>query len=47
MKIELESKNDGFVVLTLNEYNHLKELADQAHELWEEHMRNLLKGNKD
>lgn len=47
MKIEIESKNDGFVILTLNEYNYLKELADQAHELWEEHMRNLLKGNKD
>ena len=47
MKIEFESKNDGFVVLTLNEYNHLKELADQADKLWEEHIRNILKENKN
>ena len=47
MKIEFENKNDGFVVLTLSEYNRLKELEKQAHELWGEHIRNILKENNN
>ena len=37
--------NDGFVVLPLAEYNRLKEIEQKAHEMWEEKIRNILKGD--
>ena len=38
--------NDGFVVLPLEEYLRLKEIEKDAHEMWEEKIRNILKGDK-
>ena len=42
MTIEIEK---GFVVISLAEYNRLKEAEQQNKELWEEHIRHLLKGD--
>lgn len=38
--------DDGFVVLPLAEYNRLKEIEQEAHKMWEEKIRNILKGNE-
>ena len=34
---------DGFVVLPLAEYERLKEIEREAHELWEQKIKNILK----
>ena len=47
MKIEFESKNDGFVVITLDEYNRVKDVEKRAHELLEKHIKDILKENKN
>ena len=44
MEIKLE---DGFVVLSLAEYERLKEIEKEAHELWNEKIHNILKGEKN
>ena len=38
--------NDGFVILPLEEYNRLKKIEEKAHKMWEEKIRNILKGDK-
>lgn len=38
--------NDGFVILPLEEYNRLKQIEHEAHEIWEEKIRNILKGDR-
>lgn len=38
--------NDGFVVLPLTEYNRLKQIEQEAHEMWEEKIHNILKGDR-
>ena len=43
MEIKID---DGFVVLPLEEYLRLKEIEKDAHEMWEEKIRNILKGDK-
>ena len=43
MKIELELDN-GFVVLPLAEYERLKKIEQEAHELWCKKIANILKG---
>ena len=43
MKIELELDN-GFVVLPLAEYERLKKIEEEAHELWRKKIANILKG---
>ena len=42
MTIEIEK---GFVVINLEEYDRLKEAAQLGKDLWEEHIKNILKGN--
>ena len=41
MNIEIEK---GFVVVSLAEYERLKEAERLSKELWEEHIRHLLRG---
>ena len=43
MKLEIEIEN-GFVVLPLTEYERLKEIERDSNELWEQHIRDILKG---
>lgn len=47
MKIEFDTQDDGFVVLTLREYNRLKEMAYSAHEMWGEKIRDILTKEDD
>ena len=44
MEIKFTTPNDGFVVLTLAEYERLKEIEKEAHELYEEKIKRILKG---
>lgn len=41
MNIEIEK---GFVVISLEEYNRLKEAEQLSKELWREHIKHILKG---
>ena len=47
MKIEFDTQDDGFVVLTLREYNRLKTMAYEAHEMWGEKIRDILTKDDD
>ena len=42
MNIEIER---GFVVISLAEYDRLKEAEQLSKDLWEEHIKHLLKGD--
>lgn len=44
MEIKFTVHDNGFVVLPLEEYNCLKKIEKDAKELWEEKIRNILKG---
>ncbi len=44
MEIKFTAPNDGFVVISLAEYERLKEVEKEAHKLWEEKIRRILKG---
>ena len=44
MEIKLTTPNDGFVVITLAEYERLKNAEREAHKLWEEKIKRILKG---
>ena len=44
MEIKFIAHDNGFVVLPLEEYNRLKKIEEDAKELWEEKIRNILKG---
>lgn len=46
MEIKFITNDNGFVVLPLEEYNRLKKIEEDAKELWEEKIRNILKGDK-
>lgn len=46
MEIKFTACDNGFVVLPLEEYNRLKKIEEDAKELWEEKIRNILKGDK-
>ena len=41
MEIKLE---EGFVVLSLAEYERLKKIEKEAHELWRKKIKDILKG---
>ena len=43
MEIKLELDN-GFVILPLAEYERLKKIEEEAHELWRKKIANILKG---
>ena len=45
MEIKFTAPNDGFVVISLAEYARLKEIEKEAHELYEEKIKRLLKGS--
>lgn len=45
MEIKFTVPNDGFVVISLAEYERLKELEKTAHELYEEKIKRILKGS--
>lgn len=44
MEITITNPKDGFVILSLAEYERLKEIEKDAHKMWEEKIRNILKG---
>ena len=44
MEIKFTAHDNGFVVLPLEEYNRLKKIEEDAKELWEEKIRNILRG---
>lgn len=44
MEIKFTAPDNGFVVLPLEEYNRLKKIEEDVKELWEEKIRNILKG---
>ena len=44
MEIKFTAPNDGFVVITLTEYERLKEIEKEAHKLYEEKIKHILKG---
>ena len=43
MEIKFTVPNDVFVVITLEEYVRLKEIEKEAHELYEEKIKRILK----
>jgi len=45
MEIKFTTNDNGFVVLSLEEYNRLKKIEEDAKKLWEEKIRNILKGD--
>ena len=44
MEIKIENVGKGFVVISLEEYERLKEIERDAHEMWEQKIKNILKG---
>ena len=44
MEIKIENVTKGFVVISLAEYERLKEIERDAHEMWEQNIKNILKG---
>ena len=42
MNIEIEK---GFVVISLAEYERLKEIERECEKLWKEHIKHILKGD--
>lgn len=43
MKIEIDTHEKGFVIISLEEYQRLKEIEEEAHQLWEEKIQHILK----
>ena len=44
MEIKFTAQDNGFVILSLEEYNRLKKIEEDAERLWEEKIRNILRG---
>lgn len=44
MEIRVENVGKGFVVIPLEEYERLKTIERDAHELWEQRIKNILEG---
>ena len=44
MEIRIENVEKGFVVISLEEYERLKMIEKEAHELWEQKIKNILEG---
>ena len=43
MEIKFTAPDDGFVVISLTEYARLKQIEKEAHKLYEEKIRYILK----
>ena len=46
MEIRIEKAEKGFVIISLEEYERLKTIEREAHELWEQKIKNILEGAK-
>jgi len=44
MEILLEPKMEGYVILSLAEYERLKQIEREANEMWEANIKRILKG---
>ena len=44
MEIKIGNVEKGFVVIPLEEYERLKTIEKEAHELWEQRIKNILEG---
>jgi len=46
MEIKIGNVEKGFVIISLEEYERLKTIEKEAHEMWEQRIKNILEGIK-